>query len=97
MAKSSGSFKKGQSGNPKGRPPAVPHEVKELCRAHTVEAVEIIVGVMRSKKENGATRVAAANSLIDRGWGKATQPLGNDDGVPFKVVIERYGDSPASE
>jgi hypothetical protein len=34
-----------------------------------------------------SARVAAANSLLDRGWGKATQPIsGDDEGDAIKLV-----------
>jgi hypothetical protein len=29
-----------------------------------------------------AARVSAANSLLDRGWGKPTQPIAGDDDSP---------------
>ena len=42
-------FKKGQSGNPGGRPKVVA-EVKELARAHTGEAIETLVSIMTNHK-----------------------------------------------
>ena len=42
-------FKKGQSGNPGGRPKVVA-EVKELARAHTGEAIETLVSIMTNTK-----------------------------------------------
>ena len=42
-------FKKGQSGNPGGRPKVVA-EVKELARAHTGEAIETLVSIMTNPK-----------------------------------------------
>jgi hypothetical protein len=36
---------------------------------------------MRSKDATAAARVSAANAILDRGWGKATQPVGNGDGA----------------
>jgi hypothetical protein len=97
MAKSATSFQKGQSGNPKGRPPAIPEEIKALCREHTLESIETIVAIMRNKKESGAVRGAMANSLIDRGWGKATQPVSGEDGAPITVQIVKYAGDPASQ
>lgn len=63
-------FKKGQSGNPGGRPKVAGH-VKELARQYTAEAVEALVATLREEK--GSARVAAAQALLDRGYGKPTQ------------------------
>lgn len=93
-----GQFKKGHKGGP-GRPPAIPPEIKAACREHTIEAIKTLVSVMRSDKENGSARVAAANSILDRGWGKAAQPLTGEDGAPLVIQVIQYGgdgDAPAS-
>jgi hypothetical protein len=58
-------FKKGQSGNPGGRPKVVA-EVKELARAHTGKAIETLVSIMTNPKCAPAARVSAANALLDR-------------------------------
>ena len=79
-------FKKGESGNPSGRPKVIAH-VRDLAREHTPEAILTLVEVMRNKEETGAARVAASNSIIDRGYGKPTQPIaGDNDGDPIRVV-----------
>ena len=67
-----GLFKKGQSGNPGGRPKVVA-EVKELAREYTSEAIETLVSIMTNPKSAPASRVSAANSLLDRGYGKPPQ------------------------
>lgn len=66
----SGSFKPGQSGNPSGRP-RIPEHVKEAARAHTSDAILTLAEIMRDQSQAGAARVSAANSLLDRAWGKA--------------------------
>jgi hypothetical protein len=58
---------KGVSGNPGGRP-KLEVSLRELAQKHTVEAVETLVHVMRTGKP--AERALAANSLLDRGFGK---------------------------
>ena len=74
-------FKKGQSGNPGGRPKVVA-EVKELARAHTGEAIETLVSIMNNPKAAPAARVSAANALLDRGYGKPPQHI-TGEGAAF--------------
>lgn len=77
------SFKPGQSGNPGGRPkrPAtveahqIAVDVKAAARSHTTAAIQTLVDAMQSERASWAARVAAANALLDRGWGKASQAL----------------------
>ncbi len=66
-------------------------EIGSLARSHTRTAINVLVGIMRSKDATAAARVSAANAILDRGWGKAKQPVeGGKDGA-FKLVhrIER--------
>lgn len=44
---------------------------------------------MNEKKVPPAARVQAASVLLDRGWGKPTQPLSGDDEAPLILRIER--------
>jgi hypothetical protein len=62
-------FKKGQSGNPGGRPKVVA-EIRELARAHTAEAIHTLVSIMTNPKSPPAARVSSANALLDRAFGK---------------------------
>jgi hypothetical protein len=66
-------------------------EIRSLARSHTRTAVNVLVGIMRSKDSTAAARVSAANAILDRGWGKSTQPLGNGDDSPLELIhrIER--------
>ena len=78
-----GSFKKGRSGNPGGRPKTI-GEVRDAARAHTAEAIETLAKWMRSGDAKAS--VAAANALLDRGWGRATQPMTGEEGEsPLKT------------
>src|SRR5215469_4465023 len=76
------SFKPGYSGNPGGRPKALV-QVRELAREYTEEAIQKLVELMR-KADSDQAQILAANSLLDRDWGRPVQTLGGDpEGMPI--------------
>jgi hypothetical protein len=52
-----------------------PTEIRSLARSHTDGALKTLVGIMNKSDAPEAARVAAANSVLDRGWGKAVQHI----------------------
>jgi hypothetical protein len=66
-------------------------EIRSLARTHTRTALNVLVGVMQSKNATAAARITAANAILDRGWGKATQPLENGADGALELIhrIER--------
>jgi hypothetical protein len=71
-------FKKGQSGNPNGRPKKIPELDKLLAdvlgeEKDGVEAAKAILMALRAKATKGDVR--AAEVLLDRAYGKAKQFL----------------------
>ena len=66
-------------------------EIRSLARSHTRTALNVLVGVMRSPRAAAPARIAAANSILDRGWGKAAQAIENGDGGALELIhrIER--------
>jgi hypothetical protein len=62
-----GTWVKGQSGNPAGRP-ALPAEFREQIRSHTAQAIAVLVRALDD--DDARVRVAAAKELLDRGHGK---------------------------
>ena len=76
---------KGQSGNPKGRP-KIPEDVRTLARAHTREAIETHIEIMRDKDAPPAARGASANAILDRAYGKPAQAI--DATVNINTLID---------
>lgn len=83
----SGRFQKGQSGNPGGAPKGL-SEVRDLARTHTTTAMTALVSIASSNEMPPAARVSAATALLDRGWGKAAQPIGGTDELPPIRTVE---------
>jgi hypothetical protein len=66
-------------------------EIRSLARSHTRTALNVLVGIMRSKDATAAARVTAANAVLDRGWGKATQTIETSEDGALELIhkIER--------
>ena len=70
-------FKKGESGNPGGRPKVIA-ELRELARAHAPDAINELARLAVKAKSETA-RIAAIRELLDRGYGKAAQVLAEEN------------------
>jgi len=75
---------KGNSGN--HRPVGIPNpttrigyigvmDVRNLAKAWTTDSINALAEIMKDVSAPPNARVAAANSLLDRGWGKAVQAV----------------------
>jgi len=69
-------FEKGKSGNPGGRPKRTIEEADliEACRTKTPEALQTILELMEGS-DNDRVKLAAAQYVIERGWGKAPERI----------------------
>jgi hypothetical protein len=93
-------FKKGQSGNPNGRPKKLPELDKLLAdvlgeEKDGVTAAEVILKALRAKAAKGDIR--AAEVLLDRAFGKAKQHLDLSTTVPIVQVNLTGGDASQSD
>lgn len=96
---SSAALKKNQSASPSGKggprpgsgrkPGKVTATLREIAREHMEKAVEALLSVLSDPDSPAAARVSAANSLLDRGYGKPSQPIdGDGEGGPVRTINE---------
>ena len=71
-------------------------EIRSLARTHTAKAINTLVGIMGQKSAPAAARVAASNSLLDRGWGKAPTVLEDGDGNALSIAVVRFDNNDPS-
>lgn len=87
--KKTGRFEKGVSGNPGGRP-KIPDQVKEMFKAATPAACQLLIDMMKDEAQKPELRVDCANKIIERTYGKPTQPIDGDIDAKglFEVMIK---------
>ena len=70
-----------------------PADLRSLARAHTELSVQTLAGIARNSGSDQA-RVAAAQALLDGGWGKPQQTHSDAEGGPLRIIIRQItGDS----
>ena len=87
-----GRFAPGVSPNPGGRPKGLA-ELQELARSHSATAIARLAYIAEHGKSEQA-QIAACIALLDRGYGKPTQPMAGDNTAP---PIQYSIDVPAKE
>ena len=80
-----GRWKKGQTGNPGGRPKTYP-EMRALCQQKTIAGIEAVDEILHDPAQPGSTRVAAWCALRDTGFDRPAQ----------RIAIKDYTEHPAS-
>jgi hypothetical protein len=64
-------------------------DIRSLARSYGKMAIQSLAGIAQNGQSESA-RVAAAQVLLDRGYGKATQVIaGDEDGGPVVITWQR--------
>jgi hypothetical protein len=64
----------------------VPQEVRDMARALTPDALRVVGECLRSKRAPWSARMRAVEIALERGWGKAVQPVEVNDQRPLAGV-----------
>lgn len=78
------------AGRPKGSKNAKTLEIEARARQHAGDALKALVTVATTSESDSA-RVAAANALLDRAYGRPKQvtKIEGDEDEPIRIVVER--------
>jgi len=74
------------AGRPKGSLNKATADIKAAAQAYTEDALATLAQIMKAG-ESEAARVAAANSILDRGFGKPRQSMDVDATTDMTVEI----------
>jgi hypothetical protein len=78
-------------------------QIKVLARRHSRAAIKVLAAIMNQADGPATARVSAAQALLDRGWGKAAQPLAGEEGGMAvlarieRVIVDSKDDRPGNE
>ena len=75
-------------GRPKGSVNKATADIRALAQKHGPDAIATLINIMTTRDDTPTAQIAAAKELLDRGYGKATQPVSGDaNGPPIKQEI----------
>jgi hypothetical protein len=63
------------AGRPPGRKTRVTREVSLAAQSYRIEGLEILVEIMRDKKQPAPSRISAVERILDRAYGRVRQAI----------------------
>ena len=63
--------------------------IQILAQNYTQKAIETLVNILEDSDASASARLSAAQALLDRGWGKTTNPSSSkdEDGFDFGAFL----------
>ncbi len=61
-------------------------DIRSQARSYGKAAIKTLAGIMSSKTAPPASRIMAAQTILDRGWGKAPQVFAGDVDNPITII-----------
>ena len=103
-----GSWKPGQSGNPKGRPKGaktgrksdvLARTAKQRAELYVDQAFELLSQAVQDTESPMSARVSAANAILDRAYGKAPQDVNVRGSVETHIIalLKAIDNQPVSQ
>lgn len=80
------------AGRKKGRVSQAKRDLAAMAKEHAQVALQTLVEIAQSS-DSDAARVAACNSILDRGYGKPRQAVDLGGEVTVKTLADFYGGS----
>lgn len=74
-------------GNKNGGRKKIPEEVKEMFRDATPAAAKLLIDTMHNENVRLDLRIDCANKILERAYGKPTQPIDADLDNAYEVII----------
>jgi hypothetical protein len=68
-----------------GGRPRMSDEMREMLKAATPKAIKTLIDCL--DEPDGRVRIQAANSLLDRLYGKPSQAITDEDGKPLRIGV----------
>lgn len=69
-------------------------DVRSLCRAYTEASVRVLGGIIQSSKTPPGVRVTGIALMLERGWGRAPQPITGVNGEgDIRITIRNIIDA----